>query len=249
MGDEHLAVAIRARTDADGGNVDLTRHARAQSRRDALEYERKRAALLHGHRVAQHLIRPFIGFPLHLEAAERMDALGCEAHVPHHGNLALHHRAYLVFHADAAFELHRLGAALLDEAARVQDGVARADAEGEKRQVGHEQRLGLGAAHRPGVVHHVVQGHLRRVGIAQNHHPQAVADQDDVHVGVVHEFRRGVVVRGDGGDLLPALARPDGGGGDLLAHSLVRAVPVAGIFTVGIQLGEAFCAHGRSLSG
>ena len=48
----------------------FARHASAQRRRYALEHERERAALLHGHRVAQHLIRPFIGLALHLEAAE-----------------------------------------------------------------------------------------------------------------------------------------------------------------------------------
>ena len=72
VGDEHLAVAIGTRADADGGDIDLARHARPQGRRYAFEHEGERTALLHGHRVAQHLIRPLIGFPLHLEAAERL---------------------------------------------------------------------------------------------------------------------------------------------------------------------------------
>ena len=150
--------------------------------------------------------------------------------MPHHRHLGVDHRAYLILDPNAAFEFHRLGTPFLNEATGVQDRVARADAKAQERQIRHEQRLRVRTTHRAGVVHHVIQRHLCRVRIAQNNHPQAVAHQDDIHIGIIHEPCRGVVIRGDGGDLLPALARPNDGGRDFLARLFLRAVSVNEIF-------------------
>jgi hypothetical protein len=64
---------------------------------------------------------------------------------------------------------------------------------------------------------HVLHGHAQRVRIAEDHHAEGVADEDDVGAGGVGDLAAGVVVRGEHPDARLRLHGADGGDGDLLA--------------------------------
>ena len=91
--------------------------------------------------------------------------------------------------ARAALELHRLGAALLDQAAGVGHRVGRAHLVGQERQVGDEQRAAPRPRHHAGVIDHLVHRHRQRGVEALHDHAERVADQDEVDARLVGDAR------------------------------------------------------------
>lgn len=63
-------------------------------------------------------------------------------------------------------------------------------------QVAHDERLRPGPSDRCGVMHHVVDGHLKGVLVSEGNHGQRVSDEDHVDTaGIGDAGRRGVVRR------------------------------------------------------
>ncbi len=67
-------------------------------------------------------------------------------------------------------------------------------------------RAALGAArHRPAVVQHILHGDRQGVGIAQHHHTQRIAHQDDIDSRLVDGQGGRIIVGGEHGDGFAAL--------------------------------------------
>ena len=60
-------------------------------------------------------------------------------------------------------------------------------------QIAEHRRPLHPAPHRPGMVHHFRQSHIHRILITQQHHPQTVASQDQVHPALVQQPRGRVI--------------------------------------------------------
>ncbi len=146
-----------------------------------------------------------------------MNRLGGQAQVGHDGNPRGNNAARHFRHLPPPFELHRLGARLLEEAAGVADGLVHRDLVGHEGHVADHE----GAAHGPGdglrMMDHDVHRHGERAFVSQDHHRQGVAHEDQVDARLVHHGCGGVVVGGDHGDLLASLFHvADGCRGDLV---------------------------------
>ena len=116
---EHLAVAARAGADADGGDGQLRRHAFGELGGNGLEDHGESAGLFHRVGVFQKLAGRVGRLALHLEAAQRVDALRRKADMGAYGDLAVDDGTDAVRHFHTAFQLHGVGARLLHEAAGV----------------------------------------------------------------------------------------------------------------------------------
>ena len=110
----------------------------------------------------------------------------------------------------AAFDLHRMRAGL-DEASGVAHRFLDRDVVREIGHVADDERARRAANGGARVVEHVVDGDAERVGIAEDHHAEGVADEDDVGAGGVGDLRARIVVRGEHPDPLRAfMARTAG---------------------------------------
>ena len=83
-----------------------------------------------------------------------------------------------------------------DEAGGVVDRLGLGHVVAEPRQVGDDEAVGLGPSDRGRVVHHVLHGDLQGVFVAEHHHRQRVADENEVGAGFADHARGGRVVRG-----------------------------------------------------
>ena len=84
---------------------------------------------------------------LHLVAAHAVHRLRCQADVTHDRDVDAGDGADRIGHVDAAFELHRVDVAFLDQAPGVvQRASVDADLIGEERQVAHQQGAAAGAS-------------------------------------------------------------------------------------------------------
>ena len=99
-------------------------------------------------------------------------------------------------HVNAALELHALGAAFLDHAAGIGDGVCDRDLVGEKRHVADEQSALAAARDHARVVDHLVHGDAEGVVVALHHHAERVTDQQQIRAGTIGDAREREVVRG-----------------------------------------------------
>ena len=123
----------------------------------------------------------------------------------HHRDTAFHDFLHLIGNIDAAFQLDCLGAGFLDEAGGIGQRLLGADVVGHKRHIPDHHRP-LGAPdHRFGMVQHLLQGYRYGRFVTEDHHPQAVSDQDERYAHLINHFRRGVVVGGEHGDFLASL--------------------------------------------
>jgi len=200
--DQHLAVAGCTRSDADRRDRQPVADFACQRRGDALEHQRERPRLLAGDGGVEQGGAGLGAAPLHLEATEAVDRLRRQPEMGHHRDLGVDQRADDV--DPRPFDLDRRGAALLDEAQGVGDGLVGTEVERAERHVGDQQRAFDAAAHRLHVVEHLVHRHRQRVVVAEHHHRERVADQHQVDAGLVGEKRAGVVVGGDHGEPLAA---------------------------------------------
>ncbi len=131
---------------------------------------------------------------LHLEAALAMEALRHEADVPLHRDARAHDGGNDRGELATALELDRVHARVLDEAPGVAYRVAGVGLVAQERHVAHEQRTVRPAAHRAGVVQHLLHGDRQRVGVPEDDHGQRVADQEGIDSRRVGGARGGEVV-------------------------------------------------------
>ena len=108
----------------------------------------------------------------------------------------------------ATLSLDRLGAGVDEPLGRL-DGLCRSFVS-LKRQVGGDEAVRLGPGHGADVVLHFFERHVRGVRVAEDDHPQGVADEQQRHPGGVEQPGHGEVVRGQRCDRLAALALEDG---------------------------------------
>ena len=95
----------------------------------------------------------------------------------HHGDAGGDERRDRVGLLDAPFELHRLAAGLLEDAAGVFDRLELAEVVARERHVDDHQRVLHRAADHLGVVDHLVERHRQRVLVPLDDHRHAVADE------------------------------------------------------------------------
>ena len=104
---------------------------------------------------------------------------------------------------DAAFQLHRLAAGFLEDAAGALDRPIRAEVEAGERHVDHHQGVADGPADHFGVIDHLFERHRQGGAMALDDHRQAVAHQDAFDAGRIDQAGHGVVVGGQHGDFPP----------------------------------------------
>ena len=105
-------------------------------------------------------------------------------------------------HILAAFQLDRLRSTLLEDAARVADGLGDVGMVAHEGQVADDVGL-LGAPHDGlDMVEHVIHSHRNRGVISQHHHSQAVSDQHQGDSGLLQQLGRRVIVGRHHGDFL-----------------------------------------------
>ncbi len=121
---------------------------------------------------------------LHAVAAELVDALRPQAAVGHHGDAGRHERGDRVGLLGAPFELHRLAASFLEDAAGVFDRLVRAQVVAGERHVDDHAARAHRAADHLGVVDHLVERHRQRVVVALHDHRHAVADEHCLDAGL-----------------------------------------------------------------
>src|SRR5229473_1646897 len=86
LNDEHLRVAMRSGTDADGGNGQRLRDPQAQCAWNRLQHNRKRARLFQGFGIVEDLLGRLIAAALHAVAAKLVDEGWRQPQVAHHRN-------------------------------------------------------------------------------------------------------------------------------------------------------------------
>ncbi len=198
------------------GIVELLGDAPRDRRGDGLEDDREAAGRFERARVGEQRERLLRGTALRLEAAERGRRLRGEADVAHDRDPGADDRADARQHRAGAFELHGVGARLLDEADRVPHGVLVGDLERAERHVGDDERPPRAARHGRGQHEHLVhrRGHGRVV--AEDGHRGRVADEHEVGARLVGEPSAGCVVRRHHDDrLAPRLHLCELGDGEL----------------------------------
>jgi len=124
----------------------------------------------------------------------------------------------------AALELDRLGLALLHQPAGVGQRLLRGDLVGHEGQIDGEVGALQPSRHAGSVVDHVFEGDAQGVGVALDHHAQAVTHQHHVHPGRVGQAGHGVVIGGDHHDFLVVGLHAQKVRDRLLGHALVLLV-------------------------
>ncbi len=155
-----------------------------------------------------------------------MNRLRRQSDVAHHGNIDGGDSRHRFGYRDAAFQLHRLGAAFLDQTARVAQRVFGTYLIRQERHVGDDQRPASRAHHRPSVVDDLVDSDGQRVGLAAHRHGETIADQQQIDAAVVEDSREWKVVRSQHRDRLPRglHAREIGHANFVLRHIVFRTL-------------------------
>ena len=174
-------------------------------RRHALEHEREAPGLLERQRVLEQLARLLGRAALGLEAAEHRRRLRRQPDVAHHGDARADKRPHPREHRPCALDLHRVRAGFLDEAHCVLHGRLVRDLEGAERHVRDDERPPRAARHCPSQHDHLVHRHRHGRGVAEHGHRRRVANEHDVHAGLVGQPAARGVVGGDHHDPLAAL--------------------------------------------
>ena len=143
------------------------------------------------------------GVALHAVAAHRVDALRPQADVGHDGNARAHEAANHVGLVGAPFELDRLAARLLENAAGRFDRPLDAQVIRRERQIDDDERPLDRPADHLGVIDHLVERHGQRRLVPLHDHRHAVADQNRVDARRIEHGRRGIVVGRQHADLSP----------------------------------------------
>ena len=182
---------------------------------DRLQHDRIGASLLQRVRVLDETARVLFGASLLAEPAGRVHRLRIQPEMPHHRDPNLDQARNRFRDVPSAFDLDRVSSALLNQSARIADRFFGRNLVGQKRHVGDDERAVGAPADGLGVVNHLFQSDGERVAVAQQHHPQGIADQKNVDSGLLQHASHQRVVGGQHGDLLAALlhfhqvVRPD----------------------------------------
>ena len=110
----------------------------------------------------------------------------------------------LVRNADAPLQLDGVGGGLLEEAARVQDGIRTGCLVGQKGHVADDERVGCRPAHGAGMLQAHVHGDREGVLETIDAHAQRITDQQHVHARGLGAGSRGRVVGGHPGSFFSA---------------------------------------------
>src|SRR5690606_38824705 len=111
---QHLGVAVRARTDTDGGDLQLVGDLLRYLGGDHLHHHGERTGLLQRQRVGEKFVAGVVA-ALHPVAAQRMLRLGREADVRHHRDARVGQRLDLGRHDATTLALDRVRQAFLHE--------------------------------------------------------------------------------------------------------------------------------------
>mmetsp|Transcript_19979 Transcript_19979/g.62131 ORF Transcript_19979/g.62131 Transcript_19979/m.62131 type:complete len:207 (+) Transcript_19979:1363-1983(+) len=156
----HLAARGHARADPDRRHAQLRCDERGELVRHHLKHDGEAARRLERARVREELARGDGRLTLHRVAAEGGVRLRRQSNMAHHRNARVDEGTHLREDAPPALQLHRVGAALLEQPRAVVHAVVGVEV-GAKRKVGDEQRVRSAAARRLGVVDHLVHGDWR----------------------------------------------------------------------------------------
>ena len=206
--DEHLAVAVGTGTDADGRDVQCRSHLRSEVGRDVFEHERERPRFLVGACEVENLLGVLLGCSLSLVAG-RLDLLGRQAEMRHHGNPELDQSLGQLDGVRAGLQLDRVGVRLLEHPAAVLDALGLADADREEGHIGDDDGVARRAGDGGRPARDLFDRHGKRRVVAQRRVAHAVADEHEVGSRPVDDGRRRRVVRGQHRDSLGPGLRAD----------------------------------------
>ncbi len=184
VGDQDLAVAGAGGADADGRGVDDAGNLGGQVFGYPFDDDRKGAGGIRVARLGQHAVTFFVGTALGAEAAFGIDRLGTQADMPHHRNATVGQETDRFGDVRPGFHLDRLGAGHFQQLHGVLVGLHRPAFVAAERHVDDDKGLPGFAHHRLAVQDHHLHGHADGVGQAVDDHADAVADQQDVAVGI-----------------------------------------------------------------
>lgn len=191
--DEDLAVAIGTGADADRGNRDGICYFFGQAAGDAFKHDGERAGGLGGFGVGHEF-----GFiTLHFVAAKRVDVLGAQAAMGHHGDTGADECGDCFRLLNAAFQFDGLAAGLLQNAAGAFDGAVGAQVKTGEGQIDHDEGMLDGPADHFGMVDHFVERDGERAIVPLDDHRHAVADENSLDAGGINEPSKGEIIGRD----------------------------------------------------
>src|SRR6266699_6906675 len=121
--DQHLAIAMRARTDADRGNPQPRSHDLRDRIGNTLNYQREDASVFQRKRVRDQFLRRFITASLLTHASQLMHVLRGQPDMPHNGETRRRESPNGLRNGASALQLHGSSASFLEEPCRVLHGL------------------------------------------------------------------------------------------------------------------------------
>ena len=194
MRDKHLTVARRAGADADGRNGNTRGDHAAKLGGNHLDHHRVGPGVGDGLSVGENLARRCDVATLHLETAERARGLRSQSDVPHDRDTRANNGGSSLGDLLPTLQLDGIGAALLQEAARVLDRAAGVDVVGEEWQIGDDMGSRCAAADGFRVIDDVIKCDWDGRIVALDDHPQRITDQEDVDACLFREPGKGKIV-------------------------------------------------------
>ena len=204
--DEHLAVALRAGADADRRDVAARSVIRAATGGGTHSSTSAKQPASSSASASSNSCRACSAdAALRLEAAEHRRRLRRQPDVAHHGNARADERPHPRQHRPRALDLHGVGAGFLDEADAFSTAGSSETWKEPNGMSRDDERPPRAARHRARQHDHLVHRRRHGRGVAEHGHRRRVADEDDVHAGLVGQAAARRVVRRDHDDPLAAL--------------------------------------------
>ncbi len=119
----------------------------------------------------------------------------------HHWDPGRDHGSHCRADLQPPFQLHRVTARFLEKAAAVDNGITRTALIRTKRHIADNKGPRRSPADSRRVMNHLVHGHRHGRVIPQNHHPQRISHQQDIHATTGNKGRHGGIVGSEYGDL------------------------------------------------
>ena len=139
MKHQHLAIAIGARADSDGGNSQAASDNGGEFARDSFQDDGESSRFLQSLGIRQKFVGGIEGSALHSVAPQGVNGLRRQADMPHHGDLRFHEFSDQPGAFPSAFKFYCLRAAFLEEADRAGQRLFIADMIGAVRQIDNQQ--------------------------------------------------------------------------------------------------------------
>ncbi len=224
--DEHLAIALGARADADRRHRDGCRDLARDVGRNRLEDDRVHTRLFESERIREQPLATTGITALDLEAAELVIALRRQADVAHDGNPRRDQLPDELRVNGAALELDRVTAAILHQLPGVGHRLL------ERRLIRHERHVADDVSSpgsprdRATVIGHLVERHRQGRVVTLDDHAERIADQEDVRACFFEKPRKRGVIGSEHGDLLAFLFHlPERVDGDATRSRLHSVLP------------------------